>query len=264
MSAAVAVGRRGYLVIGVSTLLTGLLLQMPAPLLYHWLKPKEPAAAVELLGVHGTLLRGGASTVTVNGRPAFSELDWKLQPLWLLLASASAQLHAQAEQTLVETDLSVWPGSRVSASALHFSGSIKSLLAAAGQPYLPLDGMVRIADAAVSLKKGWPHSAEGVVQVQQLAWTLAASPIALGDFDAQLSNTDAGISAKITATSGPLELNGEALLKPDQSYQLDLAYRPKPEATPVLRNLLASNGAPDASGWYHIKQQKQAPAPPAP
>lgn len=253
---------RVLLATAVTALVLGLLLQMPAPLLYHWLKSKDTPAAVGLLGVHGNLLQGGASAVTVNGRPALQRLDWTLQPLWLVLANASATVRAEAEQTLIESQVSAWPGSRVNASDLQFSGSIKALLAAAGQPYLPLDGMARIADARVSLKAGWPRAVEGTVQVQELAWTLAASPIVLGDFEAQLSTTDDGVVAKLSATTGPLELNGEALLKSDQSYQIDLAYRPKPEATPVLRNLLASNGAPDASGWYHFKQQKQASSPP--
>lgn len=263
MNAPVTLKLRSYLIIGTVTLLTGLLLQAPAPLLYHWLKPKDAPQSVELRGLQGTLLAGKASTVAVSGRPAVQNLQWSLQPWWLLLANASAQVRAEADQTLIESQLSLWPGQRVNISALNFSGSIKALLAAAGQPYLPLDGMVRIADASVGLKQGWPQSAGGLVQVQGLAWTLAASPINLGDFDATLSEGEQGIEASIVSVSGPLELKGQAKLGKDQSYQLELSYRPRPEATPVLRNLLSSNGAPDASGWYHLRQQRQAPPPPA-
>ena len=214
--------------------------------------------------MEGTLLGGSAAGALINGRPALQDMDWQLRPWWLLLANVSAHIKASADQSLLEADISAWPGGRLSASSLNFSGNLTSLLAAAGQPYLPIDGMVRIADADISLKSGWPRAAEGLAQVQGLAWTLAASPIVLGDFDAKLTTAKGEISADIVSVSGPLELKGTALLKPDRSYQLDLAYRPKAEATPVLRNLLASNGAPDASGWYHLKQQKQAPAPDSP
>ena len=253
---------RWHLALGLAAFLSGALLQAPAALMYHWSKSKDKPAPVELLGVQGSLQHGSAVGVAVNGRPALGGLSWELHPLWLLLANLSAQIRAEAAQTVLESQLSLAPGGRVGAHHLNFSGSVKALLTASGQPFMPLDGMARIENASIKLKLGWPTRAEGLVQVQGLAWTLAANPISLGDFQAELGTDADVITAKISAVSGPLELSGDMLLKPDRSYAMDLKFRPKPEATPVLRNLLASNGAPDASGYWHLKQQGQAPAPP--
>lgn len=261
MSSTFLIGWRGYTALGLAGLLTGLLLMAPAPLLLHWFRSDE-APVIELIGVSGELRAGQAAALHLDGRPALRELQWELQPWWLLLANVSGELRAQADQSLLQAELSAWPGGRVSLKDIQFSGNVKALLAAAGQPFVPVDGMVRIADGRVSLRDGWPSAADAVVQVQDLAWTLAATPMPLGDFEVTLTTADEGVSAHIAALSGPLEVNGEALLRADRSYKLDLALKPKPEATPVLRNLLASNGAPDAAGWYHVRQERAAPAQP--
>ena len=258
-------GWRAYLATGLATFVAGLVLMTPAPLLQHWLRPKDAPPAFELLGLSGQLRSGTAAGVTVANRPTLNSLQWDLQPLWLLVGRLAAEVRAEADQSLLQAYVAAWPGGRISASDVQFSGDIKSLLAAAGQPYLPIDGMVRISDGRVKLKQGQTTAAEAQIEVQNLAWTLAAAPISLGDFSVQVMTTDAGIQAELSSVSGPLELKGQALLKPDQGYELNLDYRPKAEATPVLRNLLASNGAPDTEGWYHIKQQRQPPAlPPKP
>jgi general secretion pathway protein N len=254
-------GWRSALLLGMSGLLTGLLLMAPASLLVHWMGGGDPPPVAQLIGVSGELREGQAAALSINGRPALRDLQWDLRPAWLLLANLSAGVRAQADDSLLQADVSVWPGKRLRASEVQFSGSIKSLLAAAGQPFVPIDGMARIADGRIALKDGWPSGADARVEIRDLAWTLAATPVVLGDFEIVISDADDGIRARFSALSGPLEVNGEALLKADRSYQLDLGMKPKPEASPVLRNLLASNGAPDAGGWYHLRQQRQAPTP---
>lgn len=253
---------RWYLITGLVALLLGALLQMPAVLVYQWTRPAE-APAYELSGVHGRFGEGGAAGLSLQGRPAFSELRWTLNPLGLLLASLCAQVEAKADQTLVKGQVTLWPTGRLGIGDLNYSGSVKALLNAANQPYTPLDGMARIEDASISLKQGWPVSAEGVLQIQNLAYTLARDPILLGDFQAELGEAEDAVQVKLSSVSGPLELEGTVLLNPDRSYTLEMKVRPKPEASAVLRNLLASNPSPpDGSGYYSIKQSGQAPAPP--
>ncbi|MFX8633180.1 hypothetical protein ABTM26_19530, partial [Acinetobacter baumannii] len=60
-----------------------LLTQAPAAMVYGWVRPK--LGAFQLYGVDGHLGEGSASGFSLNGRQIDEKLQWRLQPLWLLL-----------------------------------------------------------------------------------------------------------------------------------------------------------------------------------
>lgn len=246
--------RRHLILLGLAGFLAGLLLQAPAATVYGWLLPKESPPAYVAQGLQGSVSQGRFAALLMGGRPLLEDVSWNLRSLGLLIGRAAFRVEG-GRTTLVSGGVSISALGTLRLSDFVATGSVKPLLAAAGQAYLPVDGQVRLDLRHLRLSKGLPQSVEGELQAQGLAWTLAREPLQLGDYRAELSTEDGEQRVKISSVSGPLELNGNGRFTEDQSYELELKFRPKPEASPMLRNLVASAGAPDLQGYYTVRQK---------
>ncbi len=245
--------RKWYITIAVVVFVASLIAQAPAATLYAWFKPKEPTP-VELLGLQGTISAGRASGLNINSRSALNNLNWTLQPWRLLLGQLGFHLESRGDTTLdSHIALSIFGSTRVNDTQGVMN--LKTLLAAVGQPFLPLDGQAGLQLKSLRLRSNQIKSADGRIEIRGLAWTLAQEPIVLGDFAATVTTENDTIIAKLEPLAGSLELSGTAKLSPDQSYDAQLQLRAKPNAPPLINSLLGSVGPADAQGWYHIRKQ---------
>lgn len=247
--------RKHVLILGAIALLYGLILFFPAASFYRWTAAKNDASGIEYYGLQGTLSEGGVAAVNVRGRTVLNNLRWTFKPLWLLLGQRVFVISGGGEQAVVEGRLRIAPTDALTIGNLHVSLHLKDLLSASGQTYLPLDGQVELNLDNLKLKNNQLRRAEGVTQLRGLAWTLAKEPLLLGDFEAKTTTKDDTIQIALQSLSGPIDLNGEIKLAGDQTYQVNLQYRAKPQADPVLRNLISSAGQIDAQGWSHYRAQ---------
>lgn len=254
--------RRTLILLGLGAFLAGLLLGAPAATVYGWLQPSTPQpSAVQLVGLQGTLSSGRLSSLQLGGRRVLSDLGWDLRPLALLLGRLSFQVKGGGE-TLVEGGVSASVFGTLRLRDFVATGPVQPLLAAAGKGYLPVAGQMRLDLQELNLKNGLPDGVSGNLQLQGLAWTLAREPLQLGDYRADLTTEDGVQRVSIAALSGPLELSGEGRYAADHSYELELKLKPKPEASPMLRNLVAGAGTPDLQGYYRIRQSGKLAPPP--
>lgn len=251
---------RALAAIGGAVFAVTLIATAPVALLYAWFAPAE--SRVVLHGLEGTLGRGAVSAISVNQKPVWSELRWQLRPLGLLFAQASFDVQGTGVATL-KSRLRLSPLGGVHLRNTEAGGSLKALLLAVGQGYLPVEGQVQAVLDELSFADGRPRSAEGIVDVQRLAWTLARDPVLLGDYRATLATADGEIRAQVVSIAGPLDVSGNLRLLPaadgGQLYALDLLIKLQPGAPPVLQTLVQSLGAPDAQGRYAIKRQGPLP-----
>lgn len=245
--------RKWYIAIAVAVFIASLIGQAPAATLYAWFKPKGPAP-VELMGLQGTISSGRAAGISANNRPVLNNLNWTLQPWRLLLGQLGFHVESHGDTTL-DSHVAHSLFGTTSVNDTQGVMGLKSLLAAIGQPFLPLDGLARLQLKSLRVRGGQFKSANGRVEIHGLAWTLAQEPIVLGDFAATVTTENDIIIAKFEPLAGALELNGTAKLSPDQSYDAELQLRPKPGAPPLLNSLLGSIGPADPQGWHHIRQQ---------
>lgn len=248
--------RTRLLLLGACGFIAGVFLLAPAATLYGWSRSDKPAVALELFGLQGTLSSGVLSGAQFGGRPALRDLEWKLQPLWLLLGRASFHISG-GDETVVDGGVSVSPLGTVRLRDLRAAGAIKPLLTMAGQAFLPIEGQARLELEQLKLRKGLPQSVEGNLQIQALTWTLARDPLLLGDYRADLTTEGSDSVARLRSVSGPLELSGTARLTAERRYTLELKMKPKPDASAMLRNLVSGAGAPDLQGYYNVRKQGQ-------
>lgn len=245
--------RKWYIAIAVTVFVANLIAQAPAATLYAWFKPKS-GSNVELIGLQGSVSAGRAAGLNINGHPAINSINWTLQPWRLLLGQLGFHVESHGDTTL-DSHLALSLLGSIRISDTQSVMNVKSLLAAIGQPFLPLDGQARLQLKSLRIRSSQFKSADGRVEIHGLAWTLAQEPILLGDFAANVSTENDIIVAKFEPLAGALDLNGTAKLSPDQSYEAQLQLRPKPGAPPLLNSLLSSIGPPDAQGWHHIQQR---------
>lgn len=233
--------------------LAALLIQTPAALVYAWTFARQPEAPVLLYGVDGTAITGSALQASRGTQALLRQLTWQWQPSALLLGRAAYHLQTQAPPLLLDGSLAVGlGGTRV--SNLKASGELRSLAAMLGQTFVPLTGEVGLQVERLRLSDDWPVDAQGEVRAIGLAWALGREPVALGDYLAVVTTLDGDIVASVSTLSGVIDVGGEARLKPDRSYEFDLKLRPRPDAPPMLANLLRQLGPTDAEGNYHLRR----------
>lgn len=249
--------KRGWYIAAAALTFAGCIItRAPAASIYGWITAKRPSAEVTLYGLEGTLGDGRAAGIFVNGHPALNDLHWSLQTWRLLLAQAAFKIDGGGELMTLDGLLAFSPLGGTRLSSLHARSGVRTLLTAAGQPFLPIDGIAKTDLANLKLHGKQLVQATGRIQVQNLAWTLARDPVLLGDFQADIRTDNDVIVARLTSVGqGAVEANGEARLKPDQSYELNLQLHVRAQANPMVQNLIGALGQPDSQGWIHLRQQ---------
>ncbi|HEY9545540.1 MAG TPA: type II secretion system protein N [Solimonas sp.] len=245
-----------YVLAGTLTFLVSLVLFAPAATVYGWLQPKL-GDAVTLAGVEGSLREGHAAAVMVRGQPLTEKLHWKLSLSELLLARVGLDLETSGN-TLMTGHVSKGFGV-IRGSDLRIASSLKALMSVFGQPFAPIDGQANLELTRFKMIGDWPSDIEGSLRIQGLAWTLARDPVVLGDYQADIKPDGNDLLALVHTIGGSLDVNGDARAKPDHSYELHLQLRPKPNAAPLVVNLLRSLGNPDPQGYYHLRRDGKLP-----
>lgn len=240
--------------IGVVALIIGLLLEAPAASLYAWLQPKDAPQPVQLFGLEGSFANGRVDGVVNNGRTVLADLRWSLRPLPLLLGRAAWRVNTIREPVLIDGRASLSPLGTLRLAGFRANAGLRPLLASLGYPFVPVDGQAGLDIGRLVTRKGKLLDAQGLIELQGVAWALGAPPTPLGDYRAEVETENDVIVAKVSSVAGPLELSGDARVQPDQSYELDLKLRPKPGAPPLVSNLMMQLGAPDPQGFYRLRR----------
>lgn len=254
---------RTLALIGVFAFLAFAIAHAPVAVLYGWFGPK--AGPTQLFGLDGSLLEGRVAGIVVNGKPTLSDLHWRWHPLQLLLARAAFRVDGGGEALTLDSGVALLPGGGINLTDARLAGGVKPVLGLAGQAFLPIDGQAGLTLDRLKLRKGFPTLAEGRLQLDRLAWTLAKDPLPLGDFEAVLTTESDRIIATVRPLSGPLDVGGEIrVLTADRTYEVDLQVRPKPNAEAMIQNLVRSLGQPDPQGFWHIRTRGALGPPQAP
>jgi len=256
---------RTLILIGVLVFAWAVLVNAPAASVYAWLAPK--ASPLQLYGLEGSVAEGRVQTLESGGRPLLQNLQWTFQPWWLPLLRASFHVEGGGQDLNLKGRFAwVFGGINITGTG---TGSIKALATASGFPFVPIDGQASFDFDSLKLRKGFPKSADGFVELHGVAFTLGKDPLALGDFKATIgsakpaagSTGDDYIKIVIETLAGPLDASGEVHMQTDRSYDYDLQLKAKDNADPALRNMLQSGGVgqPDAKGYYHLRSRGSLP-----
>ncbi|MDP9139204.1 MAG: type II secretion system protein N [Pseudomonadota bacterium] len=249
-----------YLILaGTLTFLAGVLIQAPAALVYAWIAPKAQIP-LGLIGITGTLTHGKAAQARYGNQVLIADVDWTLRPLNLLMAQLRYRLHSDKVPLILDGEVSQGFGG-TGFHQMKATGDLRAMAEVAGQAFVPVNGTLDLDLISLQLRDDWPVSADGVAQLNGVAWTLSKEPVPLGDYQAQVRTEGDQIIAQISTRGGSVEIGGEARLKTDRSYSYSLKLKPKADAPPMIVNLMKQLGTPDAQGSYTLNREGKVAEP---
>lgn len=203
--------RRGLILAGIGVFLLGLLVTLPARIVYRYAAPP----AVSVSGIDGSIWAGHAQEAAVNGLYV-RDLHWRIRPLQLLQGKLGYRIEAEAVPGFIESDVSIGVGGAISFAALRAALPLNQLSLVAGPQ--PLGGHANIDFESLDIVAGIAVAAAGSVEVRNLILPLV-SAASLGSYRADFFTQDDGIAASIEDTDGILDLAGSLEIFNDRSYK---------------------------------------------
>lgn len=233
------------LIVGVTTLLIGFIVQFPARVGYHAFFPDS----VRLAGISGSVWRGQASEGEI-GQLYVSDIRWSVRPLALLTGRLALDLSLNPAGGFVETQASVSALGNVRLTNAQGGVTIAAL-----QNLIPMPGIegnLRLDLAELAISDGLPTSATGTIDVFGLV-ARGLSPTPIGDFRAQLASTDGAVSGSLEDLSGVLDIAGSLRISADRSYVIEGLVAPRPAAAQSIVSQLQFLGSPNERGQRQFR-----------
>ena len=243
-----------WILVGLAAYLIFVIATFPASSAYRWFAPPS----VVLVAPSGSIWSGQAVAGAVSGF-SLAEPKWNISPWQLALLRLGGTLEARVADGFAGTAFSVSPGGRVRLSDTRFSAGIQAL--ANALPVFDSRGQISINLSRLVLEDNWPTEAAGEIRVGNLEVapllpTASGAHIVLGNFQADLATSESDeIVGNLSDAGGPLEIAGTISLRPDRSYLLDALVRPRPDASPELRQGIELMSGPpeDSSGMRELQ-----------
>ena len=234
------------LLIGVLTLIVGLIVKFPARVAYHWF---APADVVAIAGIQGTVWTGSAQSADLSGIYV-GDLEWSFQPLKLFTGKAAWTVSARPQFGTLATDIAVSPGGTIRLTDLESNVSLQPIGDLIGVPGLRGTAAARFERLEIS--DGYATAADGSVDVRGLIVPLVSRD-SIGDYRAEFFTQEAGVIASVEDTNAVLDIAGRLTLGTDRSYELLAQLAPKPETPEQLRQQIQFLPSGDAPGRHELR-----------
>lgn len=202
--------RRGLVLVGVLTVLVGLVTIFPARVAYHWFSP----SLVTMRGIDGSIWSGTASEFGTNG-VYLSNLSWKMRPFRLFTGKASYVISGTPVSGFLDSEVSISLGGTVALRDLVASVPLQMVERAANVP--GLRGEARLQFDRLELVGGRPAALDGSVDVANLVVPMLSRG-SVGGYRAEFSTVNDGIVASVEDTDGVIDLAGSLQVRLDGSY----------------------------------------------
>ena len=243
--------RKQLLAIGGAVFGIGLIAAFPARVAYHLFAPEM----LKLATISGTLWNGRAAQGQA-GNLYLSNVQWSFRPLALLTGKAALDTSFDPAGGFVESRVAVGLGGRVAFNDLSGAVSINAL-----QSLLPapgIQGNARVDFSELIIDNGLPVAADGTLDIMGLfVRGFASAPV--GDFRAELSTTDDGITGSVEDLSGMLDVAGALRINPDRSYSLTGLVAPTSGAPESVLNQLKFLGSANERGQHEFRFEGRIP-----
>ncbi|MCH7821271.1 MAG: type II secretion system protein N [Proteobacteria bacterium] len=241
--------RLRLVLLGVLTLVFGLIIFFPARVAYHWFAPP----VLRLGGIEGTVWNGSAREVLVNG-VYLSDLHWRNRPLQLLSGKLGYAIEANPVPGFVEGNVAIGVTGSLTVTDLVGSLSLESLQQAIGVP--GLRGNLSIKIEHLRLEDGLPVVAIGTIEVADLLAPIVHRA-SIGGYKVDFLTQDAGIMASVEDTDGIVDLAGSLALSSDRTYSFVALIAVKASTPADIRQQLHFLGSANDRGQYELRLEGQ-------
>jgi len=241
--------RSRFVIIGVITLLLGLLIIFPARVAHHWFTPE----VVAISGIQGSIWRGHALEGEIGGIYV-RNLNWRMRPWQLFTGELAYDIEADAVSGFVNGEVAIGVGGSASIRNLTASLSLQSMQSIVGMP--GLDGTANLQFERLVFENGIPVAAAGTLEVANLVAPLIHRS-SVGGFRAEFFTQESGIVASVEDTDAVVELAGSLSVSLDRTYQFLAQVAPKGTTPASLREQMRFLGTPNERGQYELRLEGQ-------
>jgi len=241
--------RSRFVIIGVITLLLGLVVIFPARVAHHWFTP----AGVAISGIQGSIWRGHALEGEMGGIYV-RNLNWRMRPWQLFTGELAYSVEADALSGFINGDVAIGVGGSASIRNLTASlslQSVQSIVRMSG-----LDGTANLQFERLVFENGIPVAADGTLEVANLlAPLIHRSPV--GGFRAEFFTQESGVMASVEDTDAIVDLAGSLSVSADRTYRFLAQVAPKSTTPEDLREQMRFLGTPNERGQYELRLEGQ-------
>lgn len=236
---------RGLVLIGLVTLLIGLLTMFPARVAYQW----AANPLISMSGIDGTVWHGSASQFSTNG-VYLSNLRWKIRPLQLFTGKASYAVSGTPVTGSLDAEISIGFGGKIAVQNLAAFVPLQMIEPAANVP--GLRGSASLQFERLELVAGRPAALDGTVDVANLVVPML-SRASLGGYRAEFFTQNNGIIASVEDTDGVVDLAGRLEIGLDGSYAFLGKVKAKPNTPDALVTQMKYLPPADADGQHELR-----------
>lgn len=244
--------KKRYIILGSVVYLLALIMTLPANLISQQINSIDPR--IQLSGINGSLWHGQIDLLFINNK-ALQDVEWRLQPLALLLGRLQLALIYADKENNIQLELAMGLGN--SLQIRNLNGQIRPAFVQSFTPYAvpSLHGTMIFRDVEVILAANHPQQADGEIEWRGAIVELGQK-ISLGDVLLSLEKTEAGIKAVLSEQSGRVEGEASMLLSEDGHYNIDARFVPTSKGRHLDRHLgLLLRKGPDGSYSRTLKGQ---------
>jgi len=243
-----------YLVYGTLFYLMFLFATLPADVSYaYWKKNWGQREQIVLSGLKGSVWSGSVSQAMIKGQ-RFQELQWHFKPLSLFLGKVEADLEFTVPDGFGKGRLGYSVLSGIYAKDVEAWIPLPVIARFVNLAALRPGGKLNINLQAFNYQQGSVHEAVGT-----LAWLDAEisffQPVALGNFQLDLSSGDDGVIGDLKDKGGPLQAEAKLLLSATGDYSVDGEILLRDKSRNDLAQALQSMGRANAKGAIPLKQK---------
>jgi general secretion pathway protein N len=241
--------RSRFVIIGVITLLLGLLVTFPARVAHHWFTP----VGVAISGIQGSIWRGHALEGEMGGIYV-RNLNWRMRPWQLFTGELAYSVEADALSGFINGDVAIGVGGSASIRNLTASLSLRSVQSIVRMS--GLDGTANLQFERLVFENGIPVAADGTLEVANLlAPLIHRSPV--GGFRAEFFTQESGVMASVEDTDAIVDLAGSLSVSADRTYRFLAQVAPKSTTPEDLREQMRFLGTPNERGQYELRLEGQ-------
>lgn len=237
--------RARLIVLGLLTLLVGLVVLFPARIAYQWFAPADAA----LSGINGTVWSGRARHADFGGI-YLRDLRWRLKPLAIFRGGIGFGLEGSPAPGSLSANAVIGFGGSLALRDINGTVPLQAIDRAANMP--GLQGRMTVRMERLVLEDGLPVAADGEILISQLLAPLVhRSPI--GGYRIEVFTQNSGVMATIEDTDGVVDLAGSLQVSSDRNYTFIGLVAPKATTPGKLRQQMQFLGTANERGQYELR-----------
>ncbi len=234
-----------FVLAGLFTFVTGLVVFFPASLAYNWIAPP----GTTLSSISGSIWRGSAGAIGTDGF-YLNSLRWQFQPSALLRGRFGYAVDASIGSGALQGEVSVGLAGELAVRELDASLEIDVFRDLLRNPNV--SGSLRVELDSARLLPGEHISGSGQFEVDALTDTQLFAD-SLGSFRGAISPEEFGILVSYESTAGLVDIEGRIEVLHEGRYRHFAKLRANRATPPGLRDFIEFQPAdPERSGWHEV------------